>query len=32
MGDIKKNIGNLNDPRMPYNYAEREYGTVPKET
>ena len=32
MGDIKKNIGNLNDPRMPYNYAEREYGTVPKDT
>jgi len=24
MGDIKKNIGNLNDPRMPYNYAERD--------
>ena len=32
MGDIKKNIANLNDPRMPYNYAEREYGTVPKDT
>ena len=32
MGDIKKNIGNLNDPRKPYMYAEREYGTGPKYT
>lgn len=32
MGDLKKKIGNLDDPRMPYNYAEREYGTVPKDT
>lgn len=31
MGDImnKKGIGNLDDPRMPYDYATREYGTVP---
>jgi citrate synthase len=35
MGDLnkqKKNIGNLNDPKLPYNYAEREYGTVPPDT
>ena len=25
----KKGIGNLDDPSMPYDYAEREYGTVP---
>ena len=31
MGDLgdKKGIGNLDDPKMPYVYAEREYGTVP---
>ena len=23
------NIGNLNDPRMPYDYSSRAYGTVP---
>ncbi len=32
MGAIKKKIGNLDDPRMPFNYAEREYGTVPRDT
>lgn len=32
MGDLKKKIGNLDDPRMPYDYAEREYGTVPRDT
>ena len=32
MGDLKKKIGNLDDPRMPFNYAEREYGTVPRDT
>ena len=26
MGNLN---GNLNDPRMPYDYAKREYGTVP---
>ncbi len=25
----KKKIGNLDDPKLPYNYSEREYGTVP---
>jgi citrate synthase len=24
-----KSIGNLDDPRMPYDYSKREYGTVP---
>jgi len=38
MGDIndklgdKKGIGNLDDPRMPYEYSTREYGTVPPKT
>jgi hypothetical protein len=32
MGNIKKKIGNLDDPRMPFIYADREYGTVPKDT
>ena len=27
--DDKKGIGNLDDPRMPYDYSKREYGTVP---
>ena len=27
--DRKRKIGNLDDPRMPYDYATREYGTVP---
>lgn len=31
MGNLKKGkaIGNLGDPRMPYDYSQREYGTVP---
>ena len=33
MGDLtpadKKGIGNLDDPGLPFNYPEREYGTVP---
>lgn len=31
MGDIerKKTYGTLDDPRMPYDYSTREYGTVP---
>ena len=30
MGNMtKKKIGNLDDPKLPYNYSEREYGTVP---
>jgi len=33
MGDLKKRqIGNLDDPRLPYDYSEREYGTVPPDT
>jgi len=34
MGDLgdKKGIGNLNDPKMPYDYSQREYGTVPLDT
>ena len=34
MGDLmnKKSIGNLDDPRMPYDYANREYGTVPPDS
>ena len=32
MGDLKpkdkKGIGNLDDPGLPFNYSEREYGTV----
>jgi citrate synthase len=28
----KKKIGNLGDPRMPYDYSKREYGTVPMDT
>ena len=32
MGDLKKKIGNLDDPRMPFKYAEREYGTIPRDT
>ena len=27
LGD-KKGIGNLDDPKMPYDYSQREYGTV----
>ena len=33
MGDMtpadKKGIGNLDDPGLPFDYSEREYGTVP---
>lgn len=31
MGDLtdKKGIGNLDDPKLPYDYSTREYGTVP---
>jgi citrate synthase len=30
MGDLKnKAIGNLDDPRLPYDYDKRPYGTVP---
>lgn len=33
MGDLKKKvIGNLGDPRLPYDYANRPYGTVPLDT
>ncbi len=36
MGNIdpsrKKNIGNLDSPKMPYDYSSREYGTVPTDT
>ena len=33
MGDLnKKVIGNLNDPRLPYDYDKRPYGTVPLDT
>jgi citrate synthase len=28
----KKKIGNLTDPRLPYDYMNREYGTVPQDT
>jgi citrate synthase len=33
MGDLKKRrIGNLDDPKLPYDYSKREYGTVPTDT
>lgn len=34
MGDLKnkKVIGNLGDPKLPYDYSTRPYGTVPKDT
>ncbi len=34
MGDLKRKtgIGNLDDPRLPYDYADREYGTMPLDT
>ena len=28
----KRKIGNLDDRKMPYDYSEREYGTVPPDT
>ncbi len=31
LGD-KKNIGNLDSPKMPFDYSAREYGTVPLDT
>ena len=31
LGD-KKRIGNLDSPKMPYDYSKREYGTVPLDT
>jgi citrate synthase len=34
MGDLekKKVIGNLGDPKLPYDYSTRPYGTVPEDT
>jgi citrate synthase len=33
MGDLKKKpIGNLSDPRLPYDYMNRPYGTLPMDT
>lgn len=34
MGDLKskKIIGNLGDPKLPYDYTTRPYGTVPEDT
>jgi len=37
MGDLndlkqKRGIGNLNSEKMPYDYFDREYGTVPRDT
>jgi citrate synthase len=34
MGDLKKNrvVGNLGDPKLPYDYTTRPYGTVAKDT
>ena len=31
MGDLnnKKGIGNLDDPKLPFDYSKREYGTIP---
>jgi len=33
MGDLKskKVIGNLGDPKLPYDYSTRPYGTVPED-
>ncbi len=28
-GEPRKKIGNLSDPRLPYDYLDREHGTVP---
>lgn len=28
----KKTVGNLDSPKMPYDYSSREYGTVPMDT
>ena len=35
MGDLNKlkgKIGNLDSPTMPFDYSQREYGTVPRDT
>ena len=33
MGDLKKKtIGNLDSPKLPYDYSTRPYGTVPMDT
>jgi len=33
MGDLKKKVvGNLGDPKLPYDYATRPYGTLPMDT
>jgi citrate synthase len=37
MGDLndvkkKRKIGNLDSPKMPFDYSQREYGTVPRDT
>jgi len=33
MGDLKKKtIGNLDSPKLPYDYSERPYGTMPMDT
>ncbi len=33
MGDLKKKvIGNLGDPRLPFDYSKRPYGTMPEDT
>jgi len=33
MGDLKKKqIGNLDSPKLPYDYSKRPYGTVPLDT
>ena len=33
MGDLtKKKIGNLDSPKLPYDYSQRPYGTVPQDT
>jgi len=34
MGDLKSKrvIGNLGDPKLPYDYSKRPYGTVPEDT
>ncbi|MCU0593115.1 MAG: hypothetical protein MUC57_16790 [Desulfobacterales bacterium] len=37
MGDLneikkKRGIGHLDSPKMPFDYFEREYGTVPRDT
>ena len=31
LGD-KKGIGNLDNPKLPFDYSAREYGTMPLDT